>query len=157
MSSNIHDSTIENAVAYQLHRTNRLLLTHLGRFLETHHSELTPETYFIVMKLYETGSLAQNELVEVALEDGPNVSRLVERLVKTGLVERREHPNDRRARLLELTAEGKSLAERVKSDQPGAREALFAGITESEIETVRSVLDRLNENARPMLLKEEAT
>ena len=154
MSAEGKGTAIEDAVAYQLHRTNRLLLTHLGRFVASHHSELTPETYFILMKLHEAGPLPQSALVEVALEDGPNVSRLVDRLVKAGLVERQENPDDRRARVLDLGEEGREVARRIVKELPAGRELIFEGITSAEIESLRSILRRLNDNARPTLRKD---
>lgn len=151
MTADIEDVGIQEAPAYQLHRTNRLLLTHLGRFLGDHDNRLTPESYFVIMKLRESGPLSQGKLVDVVLDDGPNVSRLVDRLVKNGIVERREDPNDRRARMLDLTPDGRSLAARVADDLPGIRTAILAGITKDELAAFESVLQRLCENAQQQL------
>lgn len=152
MTTDHHVSRIEEAVAYRIHRTNRLLLTHLGRFLDTHGADLTPEKYFIIMKLHETGPLPQNDLVEVALDDGPNVSRLIERLVATGLVERTEDPTDRRARVIELTTAGRTLANRLAADTPEERRVVFDGITHNDLDALTKILDRLDHNLRPALL-----
>lgn len=146
-----HDAPIDQALAYRLHRTNRMLLTHLGRFLDAHHSDLGPEQFFIVMKLHEAGPLAQNALVEVALDDGPNVSRLVERLVRAGLVERAEDPTDRRARVLELTQDGHALADRLRDDVAEERRIVFEGISDRALATLASVLDRVDANLRTAL------
>jgi len=146
-----HGSTIEDAYAYRIHRTNRLLSTHLARFLAGRSSELTPEKFFILMKLHEAGPLPQNALIDVTLGDGPNVSRLVERLVVSGLVERAEDPNDRRARVLELTAEGSALARRLADDVVDERRVVFAGVSEHDLDTLGAVLDRLDANLRPSL------
>lgn len=144
-------TSIDEAVAYRVHQTNRLLLTHLGRFLDSHNGDLSPEKYFIVSKLGQAGPMAQNELVEVALDDGPNVSRLVERLVKAGLVERTENPNDRRARVLDLTADGRTLAARIESGVVEERQRVFNGISDEDLKTFNSVLDQINANVRPSL------
>ncbi len=151
MKDSPHHSPIEQALAYRLHRSNRLLLTHLGRFLDAHDSELTPEKFFIVMKLHETGPLSQSALVEVALDDGPNVSRLVERLVVAGFVERTEDPDDRRARVLALTRQGKARARRLAGDVRAEREIVFAGVSDSDLATLTSVLDQVDANLRPVL------
>jgi DNA-binding MarR family transcriptional regulator len=152
MTRKRHQSPIEEAVAYRIHRTNRLLLTHLARFLDSHSGELSPEKYFIVMKLHEAGPLPQSELVEVALDDGPNVSRLVERLVTAGLVQRTENPSDRRARVLDLTAEGRSLARRLEADIADERGIVFDRISDRDLDALKSVLDQLVANIRPALL-----
>ena len=151
MSANSSASGIEDAVAYRIHRTNRLLLTHLKRFLDTNDTGLTPEKYFIVMKLHENGRLPQSDLVEVALDDGPNVSRLVERLVVAGLIERTQDPADRRARLLELTEAGTGLASRITASIQDERVAVFGGIPDEDLAMFTSVLERLNSNVMPVL------
>ena len=153
MTADPHESSIEDALAYRIHRTNRLLLTHLGRFLDSHGADLTPEKYFIIMKLHEAGPLPQSELVEVALDDGPNVSRLVERLVGAGLVERTENPTDRRARVLDLTTDGRTLASRLEADAPEARRLIFDGIPKVNLIALTTALDHLDDKLRPVLLK----
>lgn len=157
MKKNPKPAPIEQAVAYRIHQTNRLLLTHLGRFLDSHGADLTPEKYFIIMKLHEAGPLAQGELVEVALDDGPNVSRLVDRLVKADLIERTENPTDRRARVLELTAEGQALAGRIDGEVQRVRDTVFEGITAAELAAFNAVLDRVNANVRPALTQSLAS
>jgi len=147
-----HESSIEDAVAYRIHRTNRLLLTHLGRFLDTHDADLTPEKYFVIMKLHEAGPIPQGELVEGALHDRPNVSRLVDRLVAAGFVERAEDPTDGRARVLELTTHGRALARRLKADAPDEHRVVFDGVTNTDLDALAKILDRLYDNLRPALL-----
>jgi DNA-binding MarR family transcriptional regulator len=56
-----------------------------------------------------------------------NGTRVVERLVKAGLLDRRDDPADRRTLLLELTDAGRGLVERVMAD----RRAAIAAILES--------------------------
>jgi MarR family 2-MHQ and catechol resistance regulon transcriptional repressor len=55
------------------------------------------------------------------------ITYLVDRLEKRGLVERRECPGDRRARLAALTAEGEALIRRIFPDHAATiRDALAA-------------------------------
>jgi DNA-binding MarR family transcriptional regulator len=53
------------------------------------------------------------ELADVLFCDASNVTSLADRLELKGLVERQPDPGDRRVKALTLTAEGKSLRERV--------------------------------------------
>lgn len=133
---------IDDAVAFHIHRTNRLLLTHLGRVLEG--TGLTPEQFFLVMRLHGAGQLSQKDLVDVALGDGPNVSRLVERLVRAGLVDRLEDPLDRRARLLELSAAGTRVVRELQPVILAQRRAVFAGLADEDIATLLSTLEHID-------------
>ncbi|MGV9297089.1 MULTISPECIES: MarR family winged helix-turn-helix transcriptional regulator [Amycolatopsis] len=70
---------------------------------------------------------------------GPHVTRQVQGLESRGLVRRVADPDDQRARLIELTAEGKAAAERYI----GVIEDWFAGAMSDWTAEDRQLLDRL--------------
>ena len=153
--TSIHEARrLDQAVAYRLHRTNRLLLTHLARFLETSQHGLTPEKWFVLARLRDDGPMRQVELTEPALQDAPNVSRLVDSLVGAGLVERHPDPDDRRGRILQLTATGTDLAIELHERSVTERQLVFDGFTEADLAVLTDVLDRLDGNVRPFLMNE---
>jgi DNA-binding MarR family transcriptional regulator len=65
--------------------------------------------------------LALKELGQLLIAEGGHPSRLVDRLVESGLVARRVASNDRRSIELSLTADGRKLERRVTA----AREGIF--------------------------------
>ena len=69
-----------------------------------------------------TRSLALRRLAARLAADPPYVTLMVDDLEKRGLVERLPHPEDRRAKLVELTAAGRAAAERADAilDEPPA-------------------------------------
>jgi MarR family transcriptional regulator for hemolysin len=152
VEASIHESPrLDDAVAYRIHRTNRLLLTHLARFIQTSQHGLTPEKWFILARLRQDSPLHQVELTEPALEDAPNVSRLVESLVGAGLVERHPDPKDRRNRILKITPEGASVADELHKRSVIERRRVFDGFTETDLTALTETLDRLDANIRPAL------
>ncbi len=154
-NKSVHEAKrLDAAVAYRLHRTNRLLLTHLARFLETSQHGLTPEKWFVLARIRDDGPLRQVELTDRALEDAPNVSRLVESLVVGGLVERSPDPDDRRSRILQLTASGAALAEELHERSMIERLRVFDGFSEADLAALVGALDRLEANVRPSLMSE---
>jgi DNA-binding MarR family transcriptional regulator len=60
-------------------------------------------------------SLSMGELAAVLDIDRPNATVLVDDLEAQGLVRRRPHPSDRRAKLVETTRKGKALARRAEA------------------------------------------
>ena len=77
-------------------------------------------------------------------ESGTNPSRLVDRMVELGLVDRATpDAGDRRQVILQLTAKGRSLEKQVR----GIEEAMYAGLdgigTDAELATVIAVLERV--------------
>ena len=86
---------------------------------------VTPSQAEVLRVLRDHGPLTLNALGGLLVcETGNSPSRLVERLVTQGLVQRDTDPNDRRYLALSLTAEGKALSKRIVA----AEEVLHNGI-----------------------------
>jgi DNA-binding MarR family transcriptional regulator len=84
-----------------------------------------------------------NTLKERMLDKMSDVSRLVERLRKAGLVERKSSEIDRRAVDVQITAKGLSLLEIVDKDLPDLEDSLKESLSEEEITTLNSLLDKV--------------
>lgn len=94
-----------------------LLVTELAKQIDDHLRShlhglgLTPSQ---AMALRELGSpLTMRELAGRMACEASNVTFVVDRLEAGGLVERTAHPDDRRAKRVRLTAEGRSLRARL--------------------------------------------
>ncbi len=86
--------------------------------------------------------LSMGELAALLTVDPPNATVLVDDLEDLGLVSRRPHPEDRRAKLVEATAKGKEMARRadeILSTPPPALSAL----AESDLEALREILAKV--------------
>lgn len=84
-----------------------------------------------------------NTLKERMLDKMSDVSRLVERLRKAGLVERKSSEIDRRAVDVMITAKGLSLLETVDKDLPDLEDSLKLSLSEEEMLTVNTLLDKV--------------
>jgi DNA-binding MarR family transcriptional regulator len=86
--------------------------------------------------------MSMRDLADVLGIDPPNATVLVADLESQGLVRRRPHPTDGRAKLVEATRKGKALARRadaILAAPPAALEAL----PEADLETLRRILERV--------------
>jgi len=85
----------------------------------------------------------QRELAERLSADPPYVTLMVDDLEKRGLVRRKPHPTDRRAKLVELTASGRAAAARADAilDEPPAE---LHVVPDADLEAVLRVLERLS-------------
>ena len=93
---------------------------------------------------------------EMGLE-GPSVVRLIDLLAAEGLVERREDPPDRRAKMLHLTALGEAKADEIKRVMRRVRAELMKGVSADELAITFDVLRRIEQSAdRSLLAAEEA-
>ena len=86
--------------------------------------------------------MSMRELAEAMGIDPPNATVLVADLEAQGIVTRRPHPTDGRAKLVEVTAEGRRLAEQadeiLATPPPAVRE-----LSAEDLETLREILGRL--------------
>ena len=137
---------LDDAVAYRLHRLDRLLLTHLARQLRMIEDRLTPESYFVLSRIAHDAPVRQGDLVEPTLDDAPNVSRIVGGLVSAGLVDRAPDPADGRGRVLELTDRGHAVVNRLADVIVDERRRVFSGIDPDELDVLMSVFDRIEAN-----------
>ncbi|MFF4402806.1 MarR family winged helix-turn-helix transcriptional regulator [Streptomyces sp. NPDC001480] len=74
-----------------------------------------PALQILLTLLGAGGPLRVGEIAAEMQVEGPHVTRHAQRLEKKGLVQRVVDPQDRRARLIELTPEGGALARRYRS------------------------------------------
>lgn len=86
-------------------------------------------------------AITQRELADVLKVTPRNVTTLVDGLEKTGFVKRRDHPNDRRAILLDLTPAGVEITGRLKRETRAFAQKLFEGMSAVKLEEFIATLD----------------
>jgi len=89
--------------------------------------------------------LRQNALADHLGVEGPSLVRLLDRLVEAGLVERREDPADRRAKIVKLTDEGRRHSERASRALDDYRASLLKGASADDIEANLRLLRAMEE------------
>lgn len=77
-----------------------------------------------------------------------NVTALVDALEEEGLVERRRHPTDRRATVIELTQRGLETTDRMYDEHRAAASELFVDLSEDEQRELIRLLGSLREALR---------
>jgi DNA-binding MarR family transcriptional regulator len=88
------------------------------------------------------GPVTTKELAQRLQIDPANASTLITKLHRRGLVDRRPAPQDRRKRLVSLTAEGRAVRARLGACM-AERGPSFRGLTTEELVTFRDLLLRL--------------
>jgi MarR family transcriptional regulator for hemolysin len=82
-------------------------------------------------------------LAELLAIEGASLVRQLDQLVEAGLIERREHPVDRRAKTLHLTPAGSAARAGIESALETMRSALFDGIDDADIDAALRVFGAL--------------
>jgi MarR family 2-MHQ and catechol resistance regulon transcriptional repressor len=93
--------------------------------------------------LLHKGPLTISEIQDKVRLASGSMTAAVDRLEKLGLVVRRSSPHDRRARVVELTPEGKRLAASSFERHAKDLEALMSALSEKEMEQLYGSLKKL--------------
>ena len=94
--------------------------------------DLTVAEFGVLEALYHKGPMLLSEVQRRILVSSGGITYLVDRLEKRRLVERRDCPGDRRARLAALTEEGEALVRRIFPEHAAAIRDALAGLGPEE-------------------------
>jgi DNA-binding MarR family transcriptional regulator len=79
----------------------------------------------------------------------PDVTRLVDRLIKQGLARRERDSDDRRVVLVEITAAGLALLARLDEPAAESTKAAMAGLKPQQLRTLDTLLNEVRAGIRP--------
>ncbi len=127
-------------------QAHRLVTNELDRELKERH-ELPLDWYDVLVQLHEAGGhLTMGRLARSVLISPSNCSRLVDRMSRQGLVERRADPDDGRTIQAVITGDGRRLLRRASTTHLAGIERHFTGLLDDP-EAMNSffgqVIDRL--------------
>jgi len=106
--------------------------------------------------LLHKGPLTISQIQEKVLLASGSMTAAVDRLEKLGLTIRKASPSDRRARVVELTAQGRRLAASSFERHAKDLEALMSALSEKEMEQLYRSLKKLGLLAAEKLDEQEA-
>lgn len=112
---------------------------------------LTDATWRPLLHLHHLGDgvRQKNLAVSVGIE-GPSLVRLIDTLVRKGLVQRSEDSTDRRAKLLCLTPDGQVIVSRIREKATLLENELLSPFSDRDIEHVGQFILALEAGIRSM-------
>jgi len=138
-------TTIIDEIGFLIRRIGRLWRREADQALVDH--GLSQATALPLVVLSRWGKCArQGVLAEEMGIEGPSLVRLIDLLQAEGLVERREDPTDRRAKMLHLTAVGEKKADEIYRVLRRVRAYLLKDLSSEDLaatfEALRSIEQR---------------
>jgi DNA-binding MarR family transcriptional regulator len=100
-------------------------------------------TRVLALRRLAVKAQTQRELAQQLSADQPYVTLMVDDLERRGLVQRKRHPTDRRAKLVQLTSAGRAAAAKADGILDEPPEELL-GVSNADLEAVLRVLNRLS-------------
>lgn len=138
--------TLEKALPFLIHACYQQLRSLTYKEFLGHGLELTPEQWVVLVRLWQKDGQSQSALSESTMRDRPTMSRIVDTMERSGLVERCVDPKDARSRLVKLTRTGKSLQPKLVPVAKKLVQRLEQNIPERDLETTHRTLTRMLEN-----------
>lgn len=143
---NLLDSPLDDDLGYTLARTHRRLKLGLKRAFKARGLSLTPEQWGILNILWEGDGLRQVDLAARVGKDAPNLTRIIDLMIKQGLVTRRPDPGDRRSFRIVLTPAGRGCQEELEGVVNGYLDRALAGLEPRELNRLMRTLKLINRN-----------
>jgi DNA-binding MarR family transcriptional regulator len=110
-------------------------------------SGLTPSQTSVLFTIVRGGPLRLSDVAELEALNPTMLSRFIGQLTDAGLIRRTADPGDRRAALVEATAQGRRLRERIHRERTRALETYVDELDEEQRETLWAALPVLEELA----------
>jgi len=111
--------------------------------------EMTMPRFDLLANLVRSDGQTLVSLSRSMLVTAGNITGLVDRAARDGMVERRADPGDRRAWRVHLTPKGQRAFRDAERRHAAKVAKLFAGLSRSELQTLIHLLDKLRGAARP--------
>ena len=98
--------SLDASPSYKLYRTARLVRSDINKLFQSLKTVITPEQWALLFRLTEKDGQSQRELSDRFFDDPPNITRMLDALVKHRFVVRVSDTKDRRRFLIYLTHDG---------------------------------------------------
>jgi MarR family transcriptional regulator for hemolysin len=137
-----------------LQREFAFLINDVGRLLRTYADQqarqfgMTRAQWAVLARLEYAEGLKQSELAELLDLQPITLTRLVDRLCTSGLIERRADPADRRAKRLYLTEQARPLMNRLADLGENIMATVLEGLDAAKIEQMTADLSGVRDNLR---------
>ena len=119
------------------------------KFVQNSHNsgiDISMDQWLVLGPIWENEGISQKEISEYCLKDKTSVTKIIDTLEKKNLVVRVPDQLDHRIKRVVLSNKGKKLFLEVTPVMELTRDQLRKGITEKEVELLRSVLSKIYKN-----------
>lgn len=123
---------------------------HASRHLST--LEIGASDFGILEVLLHKGELPVNTIGKKVFLTSGSITAAIDRIEGKGLVERRNHPKDRRVKVIHLTPKGRKFIENIFDDHSKAIEKTMSILSGSERDLLVKLLKKLGKNGEELAI-----
>ena len=147
----VRERRSDDAPAYLIQRTARLLRVLFLKVVDTSETGITPEMWLVLSRLLARDGQSQTEIGEALFRDRPNTSRILAGLEQRGFVVRESDPDDRRRSCVRITPSGRAFVVERAPRAIQVRDRLYEGIGKKQLKALRGTIREIEANALTLL------
>jgi DNA-binding MarR family transcriptional regulator len=132
----------------QLNEMRYYLRCGIQQKLKEQKIDVSFELLEIMALLWAKDGINQQELADIAMKDKSSMTYLINNLTQRKLVKRSEHKNDRRNKMIFVTAKGKLFKQKVYPLVIELHKKATIGLAAVEIKNALSLLKNINKNLK---------
>ncbi len=140
------ESFLDQSAGYLINMTALLLKREFSSAIKNQNIDVTPEQWAILNRLNEKSGLTQKEVARLTFKDNANITRMVDKLEKKGLVIRHADANDRRSWNLSITPKGVEIRDLVEPLAVNILNKISKGISEKEMHLYNTISKKIIDN-----------
>ncbi len=130
----------------RLGKTSKMLRTFMKINFADQGFDLTHEQFILIAHLYHEDGIKQKDLAFITERNKGSLARIVNTAEKKNLVARIPSTEDKRVNRIYLTKQGRCVFEKLKPVLDDCEAKVKAGLTPAEINTMISVLEKIQNN-----------
>ncbi|MET0172147.1 MAG: MarR family transcriptional regulator [Agrobacterium vaccinii] len=108
----------------------------------------SPGQFPVLLELWNEDGLTQRQLLDRVEVEQATLANTLARMERDGLIERKPHPRDRRAQIIELTERGRELEQQAISASKSTDDAILAGLLRFERQLLLEYMGRAIDAAK---------
>lgn len=139
----------EQSLTHAMEKTTTYCRLKGAQFFAHHDFGITMDQFCVLEVLSYTHDVCQRDISKKILKDRSNTSRILAILEEKSLIERQVDTKQKRlVKKVYLTPKGKALLDRIFPKVKESYLQVYDGISEEEIATVKTVLEKMRENLK---------
>lgn len=153
------DLDFENSIGVIIKRASQVLEKSLEEKLKQE-CDLSGGKWKVIIALTVKDGLNQKDIADMIFVESPTLVSIIDRMEKSGLVERRRDPDDRRNNRIFLSKKSKDMVDTIVDCVLDLRQTISKSITKKEMAVTKDVLRRITASANEYydrLISEKST
>lgn len=137
---------LKDIIFYNMDKAIKSYRMYAQKKLKEHGFKITIDQWLIIKTILENPNITQKDIAKNVFKDNASVTRIIELLVQSQYLERKDNPNDRRKSNLLVTEEGKAIIYQVQHLVLENRKHALDTIATEELETMNLALKKIIRN-----------